>query len=200
MGHAASQLLAFNGEVTLVLVAGVALEGLTQDQGTLLKAQAAERGLITVPVQDLGARFGRPTQAVVGLSIQLAFARSGPEEVDRDDLQEAIVQMAQRDLDWLREHGQVGPRAVHMVASGPMASGVVALGNLHPSGELAEACDGTFIVGSDMDGQTHSHGVWGRSLAFASWERSALATISPKHQEVLFQETSRFYLVPSYDV
>lgn len=200
MGQPASR-LAFNGDVTLALVAGVVLEGLTRDQGTLLRAQAAERGLVTSGVQDLSARFGRPTRAVVGLSVQLAFARSGAEEVDREDLNEAIVQMAQRDLDWLREHGEVGPRSLHMVASGSMASGVAALGSLHPSGELAEAgADGTFIVGSDMDRQQHSHGVWGRSLAFASWEGSALATLAPERQELLFDESRSFFLVPSYDV
>lgn len=199
MGHAASQQLAFNGEVTAALVAGVALSGLTKDQGTLLRAQAAERGLVTVGVQDLSARFGRPTRAVVGLSVQLAFARSGPEEVDREDLQEAIVQMAQRDLDWLREHGEVAPRSLHMVVSGAMASGVAALGRLEPSHEVPDA-DGTFIVGSDMDRQQHSHGVRGRSLAFASWERSAIATISPERHELLFDPSHSFYLVPSYDV
>ncbi|MFT5356915.1 MAG: hypothetical protein ACI9KE_004141 [Polyangiales bacterium] len=200
MGHPASQHVAFNGEVTLALVAGVALEGLTRDEATLLRAQAAERGLVTLGVHDLSARFGRPTRAVVGLSVQLAFARSGPEEVDREDLNEAIVQMAQRDLDWLREHGQVGTPSLHMVASGPMASGVAALGRLHPSGELAAAGDGTFIVGSDMDRRQHSRGVWGRSLAFASWESSAIATLAPERQELLFDETRSFYLVPSYDV
>ena len=199
MGQPASR-LAFNGDVTLALVAGVVLEGLTRDQGTLLRAQAAERGLVTMGVHDLSARFGRPTRAVVGLSVQLAFARSGAEEVDREDLNEAIVQMAQRDLDWLREHGQAGPRSLHMVASGPMASGVAVLGSLRSSGELAGEDDGTFIVGSDMDREQHSHGVWGRSLAFASWESSALATISPERQELLFDATHGFYLVPSYDV
>ena len=202
MGHPESH-LAFNGDVTLALVAGVVLEGLTRDQGTVLRAKAAERGLVTLGVQDLSARYGRPTRAVVGLSVQLAFARSGAEEVDREDLNEAIVQMTQRDLDWLGEYGQVGERSLHMVASGSMASGVAALGTLRPSEacspESVSSADAMFIVGTDMDRKPHALGVWGRSLAFVSWERSALATISADRQEQLFEDERGLYLVPSYD-
>ncbi|MBW2462596.1 MAG: hypothetical protein JRH11_13185 [Deltaproteobacteria bacterium] len=193
--------LGFNGQATVALIAGEQLDDVTPTRWLALKeALSARDDLVLVPSSDLTAWAGEPISAVVGLPVQVAYAKDGvPEEVERTELRAAVDALDTLDLTGL---GDGGARGLFMITSGQLASGQAVVGKTGKADDqknFPDKFDGEFFIGSDMSQEKHRYGVWGRGVAFVSWEDGGVTQLDDSEVASVRDTPSRLYLVPWHD-